>query len=194
MSKFSLRELSLVILLGLGAVQLSGCVPLVAVGAGAGVLMAEDRRTSGTYLMDQEIEFKAASRIRESFGGEVHTNVVSYNRRVMITGEVPTDAVRSEVARIVSEVPNVKEVQNELIIGGVSTYGARTNDTYLTTKVKSRMFEDKRFAANHVKVVTEAGTVFLMGIVTREEGDAAADVAARTQGVKKVVKVFEYMD
>lgn len=194
MSKLCLRELSLAALLGLSGVQLSGCVPLVAVGAGTGVLMAEDRRTAGTYMMDEEIELRAASRIRETFGKEVHANVTSYNRRVLLTGEVPNDAVRSQVAARVAEVPNVNAVNNELLIGSVSTYGARTNDTYLTAKVKTRLFDDRRFNANHVKVVTEAGTVFLTGIVTREEGDAAAEVAARTRGVNKVVKIFEYMD
>lgn len=194
MNKFPLRELILTALLGVGVTQLSGCVPVVAVGAGAGVLMAEDRRTSGTYLMDEEVELKASGRIREAFGKEAHVNVTSFNRRVMLTGEVPNDEVRSKVKEIVMGVPNVKEVQNELVIGGVSTFGARSNDAYLTAKVKTRLFDDKRFNANHVKVVTEAGTTFLMGIVKREEGDAAAEVAAKTSGVTKVVKVFEYMD
>ena len=194
MKRFNLRVALLATLLGIGAVQLSGCVPVVAVGAGAGVLMAEDRRTSGTYLMDEEIELKAGSRIREAYGKEVHANVTSFNRRVMLTGEVPNDELRTKVKDLVQAVPNVKEVQNELVIGGVSTFGARSNDTYLTAKVKTRLFDDKRFIANHVKVVTEAGTVFLMGIVKREEGDAAAEVAAKTKGVAKVVKVFEYME
>lgn len=194
MSKLSLRELTLVALLGLGVTQLSGCVPVVAVGVGAGVLMAEDRRTSGTYLMDEEIELKAGSRIRDAFGAEVHANVTSFNRRVLLTGEVPNDEVRSKVKEVVAAVPNVKEVQNELVIGGVSTFGARSNDAYLTAKVKTRLFDDRRFNANHVKVVTEAGTTFLMGIVKREEADAAAEVTAKTKGVNKVVKVFEYMD
>lgn len=194
MNKFPMRELILTALLGVGVTQLSGCVPVVAVGAGAGVLMAEDRRTSGTYLMDEEVELKAGSRIRDAFGKEAHVNVTSFNRRVMLTGEVPNDEIRSKVKEIVMGVPNVKEVQNELVIGGVSTFGARSNDAYLTAKVKTRLFDDKRFNANHVKVVTEAGTTFLMGIVKREEGDAAAEVAAKTSGVTKVVKVFEYMD
>jgi osmotically-inducible protein OsmY len=194
MRKFPLRELVLTTLLGLGATQLSGCVPVVAVGAGTGILMAEDRRTAGTYLMDEEIELKAGSRIRDAFGKEVHVNVTSFNRRVLLTGEVPNNEVRAKVKELVMGVPNVKEVQNELVIGGVSTFGARSNDTYLTAKVKTRLFDDKRFNANHVKVVTEAGTTFLMGIVKREEGDAAAEVAAKTKGVTKVVKVFEYMD
>lgn len=194
MSKFPLRELTLVALLGLGVTQLSGCVPVVAVGAGAGVLMAEDRRTSGTYLMDEEIELKAIGRIRDAFGKEVHVNVTSFNRRVMLTGEVPNDEMRGKVKDLVAGVPNVREVINETVIGGVSTFGARSNDTYLTAKVKTRLFDDKRFNGNHVKVVTEAGTTFLMGIVKREEGDAAAEVAAKTKGVTKVVKVFEYME
>lgn len=194
MKKLPLRELMLTALLGVGAAQLSGCVPVVAVGAGAGILMAEDRRTSGTYLMDEEVELKAISRIRESFGKEVHVNVTSFNRRVMLTGEVPNDETRGKVKDLVAAVPNVKEVINETIIGGVSTFGARSNDTYLTAKVKTRMFDDKRFNGNHIKVVTEAGTTFLMGLVKHEEGDAAGEVAAKTQGVTKVVKVFEYID
>lgn len=194
MKRGVLRGLVLAAALGTAASQLSGCVPVVAVGAGAGVLMAEDRRTSGTYLMDEEIELTAGSRIRESFGKEVHANVTSYNRRVLITGEVPSDDARGRVRDLVQAVPNVKEVQNELLIGATSSFGARSNDVYLTAKVKTRLFEDKRFNGNHIKVVTEAGTVFLMGIVKRDEGNAAAEVAARTQGVSKVVKVFEYMD
>lgn len=194
MNRFSVRVLILSALLGAGATQLTGCVPVVAVGAGAGVLMAEDRRTAGTYLMDEEIELKAVGRIREAHGKDTHVSVTSYNRRVLLTGEVPNDDVRGKVRDLVKAVPNVKEVQNELIIGGVSTLGARSNDAYITAKVKTRMFEDKRFNGNHIKVVTEAGTVFLMGIVKREEGDAAAEVTARTSGVSKVVKVFEYME
>lgn len=194
MKQSSLRALMLTALLGLGATQLSGCVPVVATGVGAGILMAEDRRTSGTYLMDEEIELKAGSRLRESFGKDVHVNVTSFNRRVLLTGEVPNDEIRYKVKELVASVPNVKDVQNEAIIGGASTFGARSNDTYLTAKVKTRLFDDKRFNGNHVKVVTEAGTVFLMGLVKREEGDAAAEVASRTKGVTKVVKVFEYID
>jgi osmotically-inducible protein OsmY len=194
MNRIFMRTALLAVLLGAGATQLTGCVPAVAVGVGAGAIMLDDRRTSGTYLMDEEIELKAASRIRESFGKEAHVNVTSFNRRLLLTGEVPNDELRSKVRDLAQTVPNVKEVQNELLIAGTSTFAARSNDTYLTAKVKTRLFEDKRFSGNHVKVVTEAGTVFLMGIVKREEGDAAAEVAAKTTGVAKVVKVFEYMD
>ena len=178
----------------LSLLSLGGCVPIVAGGVGAGILMAEDRRTSGTYLMDEESELKAASRIREGFGATTHASVTSYNRRVLLTGEVPDAATRSKVEEVASGVPNVRSVQNELVIGNVISYSARANDGYLTTKLKARVLEDTRFNFNHVNVVTSAGTVFLLGVVKHDEGDAAAEVAARTGGVVKVVKVFEYMD
>ncbi len=189
-----MRTLILTALLGLTVVNLSGCFPVVAVGVGAGALMADDRRTSGTYLMDEEIELKAAGRIRDAYKEGVHVNVTSYNRRVLLTGETADASARAKVEQIVREVPNVRDVQNEILLAGVSTIMARSNDAYITTKVKARFLDDRRFSANHVKVVTEAGTVFLMGMVKREEGDAAAEVASKTSGVGKVVKVFEYID
>jgi osmotically-inducible protein OsmY len=189
-----MRTLFLTALLGLAAVNLSGCVPVVAVGMGAGALMADDRRTAGTYLMDEEIELKAASRIREAYKEGVHVNVTSFNRRVLLTGETADAAARAKVEQIVRDVPNVRDVQNEVLLAGVSTIMARSNDAYITTKVKARFLDDRRFSLNHVKVVTEAATVFLMGLVKREEGNAAAEVAAKTSGVAKVVKVFEYIE
>jgi osmotically-inducible protein OsmY len=189
-----MKKLILCALLGLSAIPLSGCVPVVAGGVGAGILMAEDRRTSGTYLMDEEIEIRTGNRVRENHGENTHVNVTSYNRSILLTGEVPDASVRAKVEEIARAVPNVREVQNELVIGGTSTYTVRTNDSYITAKVKTRFLDDKRFNAHHVKVITEAGTVFLMGMVKHEEGNAAAEVAARTGGVSKVVKVFEYMD
>ncbi len=189
-----MRKILLVTLLGLSAANLSGCVPLVATGVGVGYLMTEDRRTSGTYLLDEEIELKAASRIRDAFGSNAHASVTSFNRRVLLTGQVPDAATRAKAGEIAKGVPNVRDVQNELVVAGVNTLAARTNDGYVTAKVKTRFLEDKRFNAHHVKVVTEGGSVFLMGLVKHEEGDAAAEVAARTGGVSKVVKVFEYME
>lgn len=189
-----MKKIILVALLGLSAIPLSGCVPLVAGGVGVGVMMAEDRRTSGTYLIDEEIELKASSRIRESHGENTHVNVTSFNRLVLLTGEVPDAATRAAVEEQVRAVPNVRNVQNELVVGGSSSFLARSSDSFLTAKVKARFLDDKRFNANHVKVVTEANTVFLMGLVKHEEADAAAEVAARTGGVSKVVKIFEYLD
>lgn len=178
----------------LSAIPLSGCFPVVATGVGTGILMAEDRRTPGTYVLDEEIELKAESRVRDAFGKDTHVNVISYNRLALVAGEVPNEETRAKVEEIVRGVPNVKNVQNELIVGGVTTFGSRSNDVYLTTKAKARMFDDKRFNAHHVKVFTEAGTVFLMGLLKRDEADAAAEVAAKTKGVSKVVKVFEYIE
>jgi osmotically-inducible protein OsmY len=190
----TLLGLSVAVSAGLTVASLSGCVPVIAGGVGAGIMMAEDRRTSGTYLLDEEIELKAASRVREGFGENTRASMTSFNRRVLLTGAVPDAAVRAKVEEIVLAVPNVRTVQNELAIGKVSSFTTRTNDTYITTKVKARFIEDTRFNAHHVKVVTEAGTVYLMGLVKREEAAAAAEVAARTGGVEKVVKVFEYLD
>jgi osmotically-inducible protein OsmY len=189
-----MNKLIFATLLGLSAMPLTGCAPMVVAGVGAGAVMVEDRRSSGTYLVDQEIEIKASSRIRENFGDNTHVNSTSFNRRVLLTGEAPDAATRAKVEELVRATPNVADVQNELIIGEVSGFTARSNDGFITAKVKTRFLDDKRFSANHIKVVTEARTVFLMGLVKREEGNAAAEIASRTGGVSKVVKVFEYID
>lgn len=190
----TLLSITVAVSAGLTVASLSGCVPVVAGGIGAGILMAEDRRTTGTYLIDEEIELKASSRVRESFGDNTRVSVTSFNRRVLLTGAAPDADVRAKVEEIVLAVPNVRAVQNELAIGKASSFTTRTTDTYVTTKVKARFLDDTRFNAHQVKVVTESGTVYLMGMVKREEATAAAEVAARTSGVSKVVKVFEYMD
>lgn len=189
-----MRKTLLAGLLGLSALSLSACAPLVVGGVGAGALMLDDRRSAGTYLVDEEIELKAGSSLRENFGANTHVNVTSYNRRVLLTGEVPDADIRGKVKDLVMKVANVRDIQDELSVGPSSGYKARVNDGYITTKVKTRFLDDKRFEPHHVKVVTEANTVYLMGLVKREEGNAAAEVAARTAGVSKVVKVFEYLD
>ncbi|KAF0102796.1 MAG: hypothetical protein FD187_841 [bacterium] len=189
-----MKKLLLVTLLGLSTLPLTGCAPLVVAGAGTGAVMYEDRRSSGAFVADQEIELRVASEIREKYGKNTHVNVTSFNRRVMLTGEVPDAATRDQVAALARGVKDVREVQNELIVGETSGFLARSKDGYITSKVKTRFLDDKRFSTNHVKVVTEARTVYLMGVVKREEGDAAAEIAARTSDVVKVVKVFEYID
>lgn len=188
-----MRKLALAALLGL-TFPLTGCVPVVATGVGVGVLMAEDRRSAGTYLDDEELELKAASRLREAKLEGVHASFTSYNRRLLITGQAPTEALRAQVGEIGKGVPGVKEVFNELALAAPVGFATRSSDSYLTAKVKARFLDDKRFNAHHVKVVTENGVVYLMGLVTREEGNAAAEVAARTAGVTRVVKLFEYLD
>ncbi len=174
--------------------SLSGCFPVVAVGFGAGALMAADRRDNATYLADEEIELKSLGRISDAFKDGVHVNVTSFNRRVLLTGEAFDAAARARVEEIVRSVANVREVQNEIAVAKVSSVAARGNDTYITAKVKARFLDDTRFGAYRVKVVTEARTVYLMGLVSHQEGDAAAEVAAGTSGVAKVVKVFETLE
>lgn len=190
-----MKRTLLALALGLTLLPLGGCLPVMATGVGVGVMMAEDRRTSGIYVEDEGIELKTTNRIREDLrNAKVHVNATSFNRRVLLTGEVPDAATRAQVVEIAKGVPNVREVQDETQVAGVSSFVARTNDGYLSAKVKARLLDDKRFNAFHIKVVTEAGTVFLMGLVKPSEGEAAAEVAARTNGVTRVIKYFEYID
>jgi osmotically-inducible protein OsmY len=170
---------------------LSGCFGAVAVGTGVGVLAFADRRSTETQVTDEGIELRSGSRISEKYGSNTHVNVTSYNRTVLLTGEVPDAAAKTNIEKLVSEVPNVKAISNELQVAGTSTLTARSNDTYITSKVKARFVDANKFAANHVKVVTEAGVVYLMGLVTQAEAAAAVDVARTTGGVQKVVRVFE---
>ena len=185
------------LLLGLGAAALlplvQGCFPVVATGVGAGAAMVSDRRTSGTYVEDEGIEWKVSARIRERLGDSVHVNVTSYNRNVLLTGEAPNETVRGQLDGIVAGVEHVRGVVNEVAIAPNSNLTARGNDTLITSNVKARMIDAGTVSAHNIKVVTEANVVFLLGIVTRSEADAAAEVARTSQGVRKVVRVFEYI-
>ena len=180
-------------LIALSLPALQGCVTAVATGVGAGALMIADRRNAETYLADEAIEIRAFNRINEKFADKVHVNVTSYNLKVLLTGEVPEAGIKEELEKTIAGVANVKGVTNEVTIGASSSFGARSNDTYITSKVKARFIDANKFQANHVKVVTEAGTVFLLGLVTRKEADDAAEIARTTADVKKVVRVFEYV-
>ena len=170
---------------------LGGCVSAAVVGAGAGALMIVDRRASETYIADQSMEIRAVSRISEKYGDKVHVNATSYNRMMLLTGEVPTAEIKADVEKIAAGVTDVKSISNELAIAGPSSFGVRSNDSYITSKVKARFVDAGKFSANVVKVVTEAGVVFLLGMVTQAEADAAVDIARTTGGVLKVVRVFE---
>jgi osmotically-inducible protein OsmY len=170
---------------------LSGCVPVAAVGAGAGALVFADRRPTETYIADEAIETRAANRVSEKYGDKAHVNVTSYNRAVLLTGEAPSEAARTDIERIASGVPNVKAITDELVVAAPSSFGARSNDSYITSKVKARFVDANKFAANHVKVVTEAGAVYLLGLVTQREASDAVEIARTTGGVLKVVRVFE---
>ncbi len=183
---------------------LSGCFALAATGvAAAGVgtaLMADDRRTTGIddrrttgiYVEEENIEWKSLSRISRQFSA-AHVNTTSFNRRVLLTGEAPSEEMKKAIEEAVRSLENVREVTNEIVVSGNASVTSRGNDSLITSNVKTRMLGNGLFSPNHVKVVTEAGSVFLMGLVTPAEGDAAVEVARSTSGVSRVVKVFEYL-
>ena len=182
----------LVILLVLLTPVLGGCIAAV-IGAGAaGAMVATDRRSTGAYTDDETIEWKTSDAIREKFGDKVHVNVTSFNRIVLLTGEAPTEEMRQGIQKIAQGIGSVRDVRNEIAVGKPTSLEAWSDDSYLTSKVMANMLGNKDVNQYHVKVVTESGVVYLMGLVTRKEGDAAAQVARNTSGVKRVVKVFEY--
>lgn len=187
------KTLSLLVL----ATLLGGCAAAVVGGAATGVAVAHDRRTAGTVLDDQSIELKSYNLIgsNQQLEANSHINVTSYNLRVLLTGEVTSNALKSKAAQLVSSVPKTRQVLNYLVVGPNTPLGSRTKDTWITTKVKSNLFniELADFDATRVKVVTEAQTVFLLGLVNRQEGQAAIEVARKVSGVKKVVALFEYV-
>ena len=175
------------------AAALAGCVPAaIAVGAGATAMVATDRRTAGAQVDDESIELKIVTRANELYGDRIHLNVTSFNGIVLLTGEVPDQGAWASLGNLAKTTEKVRVVHNELVVAPLSDLGSRSNDTYITSKVKTRMLEAAKFPPNAVKVVTERGVVYLMGIVSRAEGQAAGEVAATTEGVQRVVKVFEY--
>jgi osmotically-inducible protein OsmY len=176
-----------------GALLLQGCeVALIGAGGAAAVTAFEDRRTAGTQIEDEGIELRVGNRISERFGDKVHVNASAFNRWVLLTGEAPDEAARGEIEKIALAVPNARGVSNEVQVAGVSSLGARANDSFITSKVKARFVDSRKFSPVHVKVVTEASVVYLMGVVTDKEADDAVEVARTTGGVRKVVKIFEY--
>ena len=173
--------------------SLSGCFGLI-VGAGvAGAVSAVDRRTLGAQTEDKSITVKAELKMRQVVGDAGNVNVTSYNRRVLLTGEVRDEAMKAAAEREVRAIENVVSVINELDISGSSSYTSRSNDALITTKVKTSLVDMKTVSANSFKVTTERGVVYLMGVVTQREGNIAADVAKGVSGVRRVVKIFEYI-
>jgi len=173
----------------------AGCAAVViGATAGAGTLVAMDRRSSSIRASDQAIESKVTKDAANRWPSGVHLNVTSFDGKVLLTGEVPTAAIRDEIGQLATATEYVRGVNNELLVGPETEFGARTQDTYITTKVKTRLIEAGRLDANNVKVVTERSVVYLLGLVSRQEGNAAAEIAASTTDVARVVKLFEYTD
>jgi len=194
MHAFTKTSLSTFILAAALSTQLTACVPMIVGGAAVGGSMAADRRTSGTYIEDQAIELKASKAIADSLKEKVHANITSFNRQVLITGEVSDDANKKKAESLVKPIENVASIKNYLEIAKNSSLSVRTNDAYITSKVKANFLKENKFSANYVKVVTERGTVYLLGLVTHKEADDAVEIARSIGGVKTVVKVFEYID
>jgi osmotically-inducible protein OsmY len=187
-----LRAARVLAVLG-AAAWFSGCAPLMVGGAVGSAMLLSDRRTSGTQIEDQAIEVKAGNRAREAIGERGHLNFTSYNRTLLVTGEVPAEEDRQAVERAVAGIENLRSVVNELAVLGNSSLSSRSNDTIITSKVKATFVDAKDLQANAVKVVTERGTVYLMGRVTEREAARATELARSVGGVEKVVRVFEIL-
>ena len=172
----------------------SGCAAVVVGGAAAaGGAVVVDRRQPDVMATDERIELTANQRIEKKAGAGGHINVTSYNRLLLLTGEIATEALKAEAESIGAAVPDVRSVANELIVGPPTSLESRSRDTYTTGQVKARMVSAQKFNPLHVKVITENGVVYLMGLVTEKEATDAAQIASTTSGVKKVVRVFEYI-
>jgi osmotically-inducible protein OsmY len=183
-----------VLLLVLLSGMLQGCVPVVAAGVGAGVMIAQDRRTSDAFIDDQKIETKATELIDKQINSMMHVNVTSFNYHVLISGEVSDESAKTEIGKIVTGIEKVRDVQNELAVSPTSSLASRSNDGLITSHVKLRLMNNEHFTADYIKVVTENGTVYLMGLVNHAEADAATEITSTTQGAQRVVRMFEYLD
>ena len=186
------RELALISLLAVVPV-LHGCFVAAAGAVGATAVMAEDRRTTGVYIEDQNIELKVRNALKERYGknDQVQVSATSYNRFVLLTGEVPNEQTKQDVGVTALGVENVRNVQNEVTVAPPIGFKQRSADSLTTTKVKTRFLTENQFQVNYVKVVTNADVVYLMGLVTPKEADDATQLARTTDGVARVVRVFE---
>lgn len=173
---------------------LQGCVPaVIATGAAVGAMSIHDRRSTGTQTDDETTEWRARSRIPEQYKAQSRVNFTSYNRRLLITGEVPNDEAKSAIESEARKIEGVREIYNELFIGPMSTLTQRSNDSFIDSKVKARLVDSNQVSANHIKVVTERGATYLMGVVNEREAKVAISVARTTAGVRKVVNILEVL-
>ena len=181
-------------LLALSLPVLQGCVPaVIATGAAVGVMSIHDRRSTGTQADDQGTEWKASAAVPEAAKANSRVNFTSYNRRLLITGEVPNEATKAAVEQEARKIIGVREIYNELGIGPVSPLSSRSNDSFIDSKVKARLVDSNQISANHIKVITERGITHLMGIVTDREAKVAVTIARTTAGVRKVVNLLEVL-
>jgi osmotically-inducible protein OsmY len=191
MTKQLKRQTLKLIALGAGASALTGCFPLVAGGMAGGALVIADRRNPGTQAIDRGIQLEAESFLTKKYGDNIHVNVSVFNRRVLLTGETRTDAIKSSVEADIKNMKNVTTVFNEMVPAPISGLSARANDSYLTTRIKGAFVATEGVPSNSMKVITEASKVYLMGIVTDAEANRAVEIARSVPGVKQVTKVFD---
>jgi osmotically-inducible protein OsmY len=187
------RPLALFALCGMTAISLQGCIEMAVGTAVMGTIAATDRRTFGAQTEDKAIAVKGENRIGNLVGSAGHVNINSFNRKVLLTGEVPDEATKTAVEREIAEVSGVQSIVNDLVVAPPTSFSSRSNDTLLTGKVKASLIDAQDISANSFKVVTERAVVYLMGRVTQREGTRASEIARGVAGVQKVVKVFEYI-
>jgi osmotically-inducible protein OsmY len=187
------RPLTTIVLCGAVVTSLQGCIEMAIGTAVMGTLAATDRRTFGAQTEDTTIVVKGETRVANLVGGGGHINVSSFNRKVLLTGEVKDEATKAAVEREVAAIDGVTSVVNDLEVMGNSSFTSRSNDSLITGKVKASFVDSKELYANSIKVTTERANVYLMGRVTQREGDLAARLTSGVSGVHKVIKVFEYV-
>jgi len=175
-------------------VIIQGCLPVVAAGVGTGVIISQDRRNNDVIIEDQNLESSISNEIVRDFPGVMHVNVTSYNYNILLTGEVPEELVKTQIGKVAASFKNVRKVYNELAVSKNSSLVSRSNDSLITSNVKLRFLNNDHFRPEHIKVVTENSTVFLLGLVSQAAAEAAAEIASTTKGVQRVVKLFEYQN
>jgi osmotically-inducible protein OsmY len=185
------RQTLKLIVLGAGASTLSGCLPLVAGGMAGGAMVVADRRNPGTQAIDRGIQLEAESFLTKKYGDNIHVNVSVFNRRVLLTGETRTEAIKTSVEADIKSMKNVTTIFNEMVAAPISGLSARANDSFLTTRIKGAFVATEGVPSNSMKVITEASKVYLMGVVTDAEANRAVEIARSIPGVKQVTKVFD---
>jgi osmotically-inducible protein OsmY len=189
------RPIALALAIAAGAATLQGCAPILIGGAAMGVggMAVTDRRSVGIQVEDQNIELKATNRISEKYGDAVHVSANAYNRKLLLTGEVPSEAAKADIERLVGSIENLRSVVNDLAVAPPSSLNTRANDSVLTGKVKATLIDAKDLFSNAFRVNTDRGNVYLMGIVTEREGKRAAQLVSTIPGIMKVVTAFDYI-
>ncbi len=191
-----MQNLKFIVLLIVSIMILQGCATAVVTGGATGAALVHDRRSTGSVIDDQGIEFKASYELfnNEEIYDQSHINVTSYNGIVLITGEILTEELKQKVTAEIKAIPKVRHIHNELIIAAPSALPSRSSDTWITSKIKSKLTTAGDVDPFYIKVVTEHGVVYLMGMVTRAEADRAVEITSTSAGVQRVIKIFEYID